>query len=62
MLSRPRHRLDPFELGRLDAKSLIDGTAPKTANNPCGLTRNPFPEFSAKWGLYNRGFNSWLPS
>lgn len=38
-------KLNPYEKGQSDYK---DGLK----------SMNPYPEFSAKWGLYNRGYNT----
>ena len=36
--------MNPYELGVFHAKTT-------------GKSNNPYPEFSAKWGMYNHGFN-----
>jgi len=40
--------MNPYELGRSDGLNNIRGA-------------NPYPVFSEKWALYNRGYNStWM--
>lgn len=48
---------NPYELGRQHGLAWVD------AGKPRNRSANPYREFSGKWALYNRGFNStWMNS
>ncbi len=47
---------NPYELGRANGLAWVEAGMPRQAS------LNPYPCFSEKWALYNKGFNSaWMP-
>lgn len=47
---------NPYELGVQHAKEL----KPVPLKDRDYTSRNPYPEFSSKWSLYNQGYNQTL--
>ena len=46
------NKLNPFELGVKNANEWVEAGKPRSAS------KNPYREFSEKWALYNKGYNS----
>lgn len=43
---------NPYELGKAAAEEWLETDKSQPAHD-----KNPFPQFSPKWGLFNKGFN-----